>query len=294
MYLQQNHISQIVLNENIHKTSSIGHSLTECSYLDSHYNAARPQYNKMIRSVGFQKGWSVLDAGSGSGCFIPILSEILGNYGKIYAIDLTPENVNFSRKRFNKSDLSCRVFHDVGNITSMQYSNNSFDAIWCSNVFQYLTESEKEQTLNEFYRIVRPDGLIAIKELDLSASHVCPDPTVFKNILKKMKFSTQVHSTLRTYELPMIAFQTGLEVISRKTFFVEWFPPLQSSELPYLNAISQSFGFTALEFDLSEKESSVINRYIDPYSEDYFINSKDFYWKEAYSIVICKVPMNKD
>lgn len=293
MYLQQNNLDQNVLNENTHKSSSIGHFLTECSYLDSHYNAAKLQYDKIIRFSGFQKGWTVLDAGSGSGSFIPILSKILGEDGSIYAIDIAPENIDYIKNRIDKIRFESKIFAEIGSITSMKYSCNTFDAILCSNVFQYLTDSEKEQTLNEFYRIVRPGGLIVIKELDLSSSDICPDETVFRSIIEKMKFSIQVHSTLRTHDIPKIALQSGMKVEKCKTFFVEWVPPIQSSELPYLNAISQSFGFSSLGLCLSEKELSVISRYINPNSNDYFINSKDFYWKEAYFVVICSVPMNK-
>ncbi len=293
MYLQQINTAPNASNENIHKISSTGHFLTECSYLDSHYNAARRQYNKMVRSIGFHKGWSVLDAGSGNGCFIPTLSRILGNNGTIYAIDLSQENINSIKKHIDNENFACRVFADIGSITSMRYRSNSFDAIWCSNVFQYLTDREKEQTISEFYRIVRPGGLIAIKELDLSASYICPDLLVFWNIIKRMKFYTQIHSTLHTPEIAKIALQIDLEIVKHKTFLVEWIPPLKPADLLYLNAISQFFGNFALKFDLSEKELFFANRLINPFSEDYYINSKDFYWREAYAVFIFKVPINK-
>lgn len=284
---------QNISNENTHKSSSIGHHLTECNYLDNHYNAAKLQYNKMLHFAGFQKGWKILDAGSGSGSFIPALSKILGGKGCIYAVDIAPENIDYIKIRIDNDRFESKIYAEIGNIASMKYSCNSFDAIWCSNVFQYLTDSEKEQTLNEFYRIVRPDGLIVIKELDLSSSDICPDKTVFQSIIGKMKSSIQVHSTLQTQDIPKIAMQSGMNVEKYKTFFIEWTPPILSSELPYLNTISQSFGFSALGRNLSKEESSVINRYINPNSKDYFINSKDFYWKEAYFVVICHVPINK-
>lgn len=123
------------------------------------------------------------------------------------------------------------------NITFLPFDNNSFDAIWCSNVFQYLTDEEMEQALNEFVRVVRPGGLIAIKELDLTASFVGPDPIIFWHIVEKSSTSIQIQSTLRTHDLPILATHSGLEVLSYNTFLVEWRNPLKQSDLPYLHAI---------------------------------------------------------
>lgn len=46
-------------------TSSQGHILSEGSYLDSHFAAARAAYEAMAHFAGFQPGWTILDAGAG-------------------------------------------------------------------------------------------------------------------------------------------------------------------------------------------------------------------------------------
>jgi len=110
-----------------------------------------------------------------------------------------------------------------------------------------------EQALNEFVRVVRPGGLIAIKELDLTASFVGPDPIIFWHIVEKSSTSIQIQSTLRTHDLPILATHSGLEVLSYNTFLVEWRNPLKQSDLPYLHAISQSFGYSSMELKLTEQ-----------------------------------------
>lgn len=51
--------------------TSTGHELSESSYLDSHFETMKPEYETMIRSVGIQSGWKVLDAGCGGGVSSP-------------------------------------------------------------------------------------------------------------------------------------------------------------------------------------------------------------------------------
>lgn len=276
---------------NVHRTSSQGQFLTDGNYLDSHYNAARIEYEEMICSVGYQKGWSVLDAGSGSGSFIPILSKLIGSEGIIYAIDLAPENIEVVQARIENNEFACEVKTQKGNVTLLPFANNTFDAIWCANVFQYLTVNEMTKALGEFKRVVRPGGLIAIKELDLTASHVVPDPITYWHIIEKTRSSIQIQSALNTIKLPSLMTKSGLKFLSHKTFLVERYHPLKLSDLPYLNAISQSFGISASKLHLTEQELMIVKRLSEPNSPEYYLNSPDFYWREAFAILISKVPM---
>ena len=59
-------------------TTSTGHTLSESSYLDARFLAAQPEYKDMLRWVGVEKSWHVLDAGSGGGVYLPLLCELVG------------------------------------------------------------------------------------------------------------------------------------------------------------------------------------------------------------------------
>jgi hypothetical protein len=49
-------------------------AMASVEWIDGHYAVCRPEYEPMLRSVGLQRGWRVLDAGSGSGSFLPLLA----------------------------------------------------------------------------------------------------------------------------------------------------------------------------------------------------------------------------
>ena len=58
------------------------------TYLDAHFEACRPAYEAMLRSVGLEPGWRVLDAACGSGGFLPLIAEQIGPNGSIAAFDI--------------------------------------------------------------------------------------------------------------------------------------------------------------------------------------------------------------
>ncbi len=74
--------------------SSTGHTFAESDWLDVHFLAMQPDYEEMLRWVGLQPGWHVLDGASGSGSFLPLMTELVGPSGKVSAVDLAPENAD--------------------------------------------------------------------------------------------------------------------------------------------------------------------------------------------------------
>src|SRR4051812_35021645 len=67
--------------------SSQGQVFTQAGMLDTHFEAARPEYEAMLRSAGLQLGWHVLDAGCGGGSFVPLIAEAVGPTGHVTAFD---------------------------------------------------------------------------------------------------------------------------------------------------------------------------------------------------------------
>ena len=73
------------------ESTSAGLRLGSESHLDRHYYALQKEYEDTLRSVGLKPGWHVLDAGSGNGLFLPLMSQLLGPTGEIHALDLALE-----------------------------------------------------------------------------------------------------------------------------------------------------------------------------------------------------------
>lgn len=142
--------------------ASTGQLMTGVAWLDVHFEACRPEYEAMLRSVGLRPGWRVLDAGSGSGGYLPLIAEAVGPDGAISALDLAPDNVAIVGRRVAEWGLVTPIEARVGSVLALPYADDAFDAVWFAATSQYLTDDELAMALAEFRRVVRPGGLVAI------------------------------------------------------------------------------------------------------------------------------------
>lgn len=64
----------------------------------------------MLEWLRAKKGDKVLDLGSGSGWTTALLSKIVGNRGKVYAVELVPELKKFGEKNCKKAGIENAIF----------------------------------------------------------------------------------------------------------------------------------------------------------------------------------------
>ena len=274
------------------KTTSTGHDMSESSYLDTHFEAMRPEYEDMIRSVGIQPGWQVLDAGSGSGAFLGLLADLVGPEGHISAIDLAPENIEVVETLVNSGRFDCSVEARTGEVTALPYQDNRFDAVWCANVTQYLTDTELLNMLVEFQRVVRPNGIVAIKEADLTVDQFIPgDPIAIWDFLKALRpINSQVRGAMRTLDLPIWFKQAGLIDIRYRTTICERQPPLRPAEEAFIGDVFRFYASIAENIDLPESVRLTWRKLGNINSSDHPLNHRDFYYREGASVVVARVP----
>jgi len=107
-------------------------------------------------------GKSVLDIGGGTGS---LLREIRKRHPdvEVQAIDLAPKSEDVQ----------------VGDCTSLQFKDNSFDTIFCTDVIEHLSDEDLQKCLGEVRRVLRPGGygvFTTLNQEDLLAATVsCPE-----------------------------------------------------------------------------------------------------------------------
>lgn len=277
------------------KMTSSGSQLSEANYLDEHFSACKAEYESMLRSVALKEGWHVLDAGCGSGSFLPLMSELIGKRGHIDAIDLAEENVAIVNTQIAKNKFICSVSTKVGSITELPYENNSFDAIWCGNIVQYLNNEELENTLSEFKRILKPNGLLAIKDFSMMCMQWQPlDP-----LLLARNFQTQIDSNntyviqlLRNASLATWVRQAGYTNISAKTTMTERMQPLKDVERSFFgNLMTFQASLALKEKKVSESDLEIWKKLADTQSPDHILFHPDFYYSEGHIVVTATKPV---
>jgi len=275
------------------KPSSTSQHFTEGSYLDAHYEAMKAEYENLICSVSLKKGWHVLDAGCGGGSYLPILVELLGKAGRIAAIDIAEENIAVVNSRVEAGEFDCAVEAKLASVTSLPYDDNSFDAIWCANVVQYLDDKAFKICLDECYRVLKPGGLLAIKEVNLSKSHFYPFGKAYMLELFHTlnPLDTQVHGCLRTPDHAIWLKEVGFVHIRSSTLLSELHSPLDSAAWTYVSAVlpfwlNQAMRVALPDPALSEWASLGDFRDVSP-----ILNQPAFFWREYHGLVVGQVPL---
>ncbi len=114
----------------------------------------------ILKEVGIEPGFHVLDYGCGPGGYILPLAELVGAAGKIYALDIHPLAVKAVRRIAAKKRLT-----NVEVILSdceTGLPDNSVDVVLLYDIFHAL--SDPDRILAELYRVLKPDGTLSFSD----------------------------------------------------------------------------------------------------------------------------------
>jgi len=272
-------------------TSSTGHAMATGDWLDAHFEACRPEYEAILRRVGFRLGWHVLDAGCGTGAFLPLLAELVGPTGSLAAVDLAPENVAAVAARLRDRPLPCRVECRVGGLDPLPYPDGAFDGVWCANVTQYLTDEELDRVVAEFRRVVRPGGLVAIKDSDIALTRFTTrDPRRFSQLLLAAyeHGPTQVRAAWRGPTLPTWLARAGLVEVRAQTTLIERYAPHRPVERRFMADYYRTMAAGAALNRLPDEAASEW-AWLGAHA-DAWVAAPDHYFREGNVLAVGRVP----
>lgn len=272
--------------------ASTGLCHSEPAYLDGHFSAAQPEYESMLRAVGIGAGVHVLDGGCGSGSYLPLLAELVGPKGRVSALDLAPESVAGINARFAASPLPCPMEARVGTVLALPYADHTFDAVWISAVLQYLTDEEVSTALTECRRVVRPGGLVAIKDADLTCWYFSPiEPVVLWRSLAAIRpHFAQVNGALGMLKLYQKLERAGLSGVRQTTTLVERRAPLRPVEEAFIGTMITTMVKTVEVANLPDPDRAAWRALEDLSRSDHPIRQSDFYYREAHVLAVGRVP----
>ena len=119
----------------------------------------------VAKNLALQRGQRVLDAGCGQGIVSTYLAKKYGP--NIFGITLVPFEVEKAGKLANELGVSNTTHYQVMDYSSTSFPNNYFDAIYTTETLSHSTDIRK--TLQEFFRILKPGGTIALFEYTTAA-----------------------------------------------------------------------------------------------------------------------------
>lgn len=117
---------------------------------------------KIINSFNISEGLTVLDAGCGDGYMAREFAQIVGDAGKVYALDV--DNISIEMLQSTVKTEPIEAF--VGDIsTKTRLNAASIDFIYISTVLHGFTESQMQGFAAEVERLLKPGGILAILEI---------------------------------------------------------------------------------------------------------------------------------
>jgi ubiquinone/menaquinone biosynthesis C-methylase UbiE len=259
------------------------------AYLDRHADAARPEYQAMVRSLGLLPGARVLDAGCGGGSLLADLAAQIGPTGSIHALDLDPDNVAVAAAR--GASLACSFAAVVGDVTRLPWADHSFDAVWCANTLQYVADDAYPRALAELRRVVRPGGVLALKEYDVGMLLLHPaDPSLVAQVLcTDHPSAVRMRRLARAYGFRKQLLAMGLERVEQRTWLVERHAPLRPVEQAFVaDAVRFLHGIAqACRLPQSHPETWAM---LAPEADPPLHLRDDLVWREAHVVAIGRAP----
>jgi ubiquinone/menaquinone biosynthesis C-methylase UbiE len=109
-------------------------------------------------------GDSVLEVASGPG-YLSIELAKLGEY-KVTGLDISKDLVTIAAGNAKEAGVDVNFLQ--GNASCMPFHENTFNFVFC--VLAFKNFKEPLQCLNEFYRVLKPGGMVLIMDLNRNAS----------------------------------------------------------------------------------------------------------------------------
>jgi arsenite methyltransferase len=283
------------MNEDAQAThaSSTGQTGTASGFLDVHFEACRPEYEAMLRSVGLTPGWRVLDAACGGGRYLPLIADLVGLSGSIAAFDLAPDNIARVDSMVAGWTHSCPVATQVASLTAMPYADADFDAVRCANALEYLSDADLSLAVGEFRRVIRPGGLLAIKDADPGLWLFSPgDPTLLWRMWAAVShisapFRGALHHT-RTMRRHLE--RAGFVDVWQRATLSEIWAPLQPVQRDYIAHQLMQMGVLAERAGVPAADLDFWRRQRDPDSLDNLAHHPELFWCEGHFVCVGQRP----
>jgi len=115
--------------------------------------------------VGIKRGQTVLDFGCGSGMYTIPAAEIVGEQGKIYALDKDKKVLDELMRKAKSAGLKNIEGVETSSEPKIDLTDESVDVVLLFDVFHsyYFPQvDDRRRVLNEIYRIMKPSAFVLV------------------------------------------------------------------------------------------------------------------------------------
>ena len=122
----------------------------------------------ILAEVGIRPGFCVLDYGCGSGSYITAAAGLVGDAGRIYALDIHPLAIESIRRIASRNHLL--NVETIQSDCATGLPDDSVDVALLYDVFHKL--SDPDSVLEELHRVLTPDGILSFSDHHLNEDEI--------------------------------------------------------------------------------------------------------------------------
>jgi ubiquinone/menaquinone biosynthesis C-methylase UbiE len=135
---------------------------------------------------------TVLDVGCGQGKSFALLKQRFKPQ-KLIGIDADAEILEVSRKQAQQDGVAVELM--LGNGAAIALPDNSVDILFCHQTFHHLVE--QEQAIAEFYRVLKPGGMLLFAESTRAYIHSWIIRLLFRHPMEVQKTADEYLALIR-------------------------------------------------------------------------------------------------
>lgn len=160
-------------------------------HLDRAERDTDQQPERVIEALGLQPGLSVADIGAGSGYFTRRFVQAVTEKGKVYAVDVEPDMLQYAKASITRMPIPSTVEFILAQPDNPQLPPQSVDLIFLCNVYHHL--HDRPAYFSNIRSALKPGGRIAIidfyhdarsGDVGFPRKHLVPRDTVIEEMAK--------------------------------------------------------------------------------------------------------------
>ena len=122
----------------------------------------------LLEQAGLQPAYRVLDVGCGTGTLAILIKQ---EHPTVTVIGIDPDAKALARAERKAERAEVSVHFERGFADALPFPDATFDRVFSSLMFHHLGRNEKEHSLREIRRVLRPGGRLEFLDLGSPKSH---------------------------------------------------------------------------------------------------------------------------